>query len=287
MYTFRFNPIFEQWVLLGEPIPGSLTIQPNQVEKQGGLFVAVDHPRTPFVLDAAGARDTEHLVHPAQAPVGEYELMIYRGDTDFFAWSTEEWSEWLLLLNDRIRQFHHNPHLHFLSAHLSTRAIHTLGDNYQRVGDLIATSHPIAGTPPQPSAHLLEKLHAKEKIFQVYQDASGTLLAPSAPLHPKELWYLPKTARQGIDGLEKTERDHLAHTLSLTFAVLKEEFPALPFTMQIHTGMAGGGHSHQTWWIQIYEDVYGENSLPMQPYPERFVFMMRQLLAHLAAERHA
>src|SRR5690606_29626340 len=53
MYSFRFNPVFEQWVLLGGQFASSLAVSAAHkidVGRQGD-FAAVTYPRQPFLLD--------------------------------------------------------------------------------------------------------------------------------------------------------------------------------------------------------------------------------------------
>lgn len=293
MYTFRFNPVFKQWVLLGEVIPTNVAVLPvhglDKGKKIHPDFSAAHFPRSPFLLDPPKGhkKHEDDLLFAAEAPVGEYEVMIYNGEQDFYKWPTKTWEQWLLLLNERIRAMHHNPHLHFINLKLHTRSLHTTGELQQRVGDLIATSHPIAGMSTPLASELVHKLLDKEKLFAVYHDAAGTLYTPSAPLNDKELWYFPKEAGGSIEMLGAHERKNLAHSLSLAFAVLKEEFPTSNFLMTIHTAMAGAATDETTWWIQIHAEETGfNNPLSMRPLPERFTFLMKQLLAHHSSERH-
>lgn len=285
MYTFRFNPVFKQWVLLGEPIPHSLSlktahwIQPQVPDAPN--FQAATFPGQPFIIESAARRgsDNQELLYPEQEPVGEYELLVYRGDTAFFDWDAREWEQWHLLLSDRIRRLHLNPHLHFVTASLSTQALASIGA-HQRVGDLIAVSHPLAGLSTPIERDLLRKLLEHEKLFVLHQSAHGAIYVPTAPLHRHEVWYLPSPeGSRGVENLEPKARKELAESLSHIFAALHEEFPAKHWQLTVHTAMAGI-EAEDSWWIQIYEDVTGSQPLPLQPLPERLMITLRHVLAH-------
>jgi hypothetical protein len=287
MYTFRFNPVFKQWVLLGEQFPTQLVVSANQRLDHGKVlhpdFFAVSHPRSPFLLDPPlkHKRHDGDLLFAAEAPVGEYEILCYQGEQGFTQWTPATWEHWLSLFLERFKQLHANPHLHFLSLKLHTSALGTLGAELQRVGDLVATSHPVAGTPHHLTEELLHKLQKSERLFQVHAGEHGFLYVPSAPLNSREVWYLPATHATSIDQLSKVEREELAHTMSLLMGVLGEEFPSEKFVLTFHTGMAGSPSHYGCWWVQIHQDTAGSTAVAqVSALPERFVLLLRQLLSH-------
>jgi hypothetical protein len=286
MYTFRFNPVFEQWVLLGEPVPQTLLIQEAHkilpLFKEAPDFYAATYPGQPFILDhPATKKHVDDLLYAPQAPVGEYEVILYTGKTPFKNWTQKEWQQWLALGIERFRQLHLNPYLHFVTLKLFTRSLMSAGDEHQRVGDLIAASHPLSGMSAPVSAELIEKLLKKEQLFVVDHSTHGSLYIPTAPLHHHEIWYLPK-GEHHIDTLPAAERTALATTLAHTFSILQEEFPEEHWVMTVHTPMASTEEQGQ-WWIQIHQETAETSPLKILPLPERFTFLMRQLLSHRAA----
>jgi hypothetical protein len=149
------------------------------------------------------------------------------------------------------------------------------------VGDLVATSHPIAGTAQHLTEELLHKIQHSESLFQVHAGEHGFLYVPSAPLYSHEVWYLPATHATSIDQLRRAEREELAYTLSLLMGVLQGEFPQEKYVLTIHTGMAGGASHRGCWWVQVHRDTAGDTAVvPVRPLPEKFVLLLRQLLAH-------
>lgn len=284
MYTFRFNPVFKQWVALGEPLPKSVSIKeahwihpaPPAADFQAAVF-----PRQPFVLEPERVREGA-LLYPEHSPTGEYELLTYRGSVAFKDWDELQWRGWLLLLADRVRRLHMNPHLHFVTLKLATKAVGTIKD-VQRVGDLIAASHPLAGLSVPIERDLIVRLMEREKLFVLHRDKEGALYVPTAPLHRQELWYLPDSHAAGIEALSSAGRDHVAAMLTYVFGALHHEFPKADWLLTVHTAMAGSERD-DSWWIQIHQDISGENTpLPLTPLPERFALTMKHLLAH----RHA
>ncbi len=287
MYTFRFNPVFKQWVLLGEQLPSQLVVSAASRLDHGKVhhpdFFALPHPRSPFLLDPP-AKHKSHdgdLLYSAEAPVGEYELLCYQGEQGFAHWTPATWEHWLTLFHERFKQLHANPHLHFVTLKLHTSALGTLGAELQRVGDLVATSHPVAGTEHHLTEELLHKLQKGERLFQVHAGEHGFLYVPSAPLNPHEVWYLPVSHATSIDQLSRAEREELAYTMSLLMGVLSEEFPSEKFVITFHTGMAGAPSHHGCWWVQVHQDTAASTAAaPVKAFPERFVLLMRQLLTH-------
>jgi hypothetical protein len=284
MYTFRFNPIFQQWVILGEPIPQALIIQdahkivPNLASAPD--FQAATYPRQPFVIEPESTKKHEdELLFAPQSPVGEYELILYTGTVQFFEWSSKEWSQWLLLAAERFRAIHLNPHLHFAILKVLTKGLHSAGEEYMRVGDFIATSHPLAGMSLPVSHEIITKLIEKEKLFVVRHDEYGALYVPTAPLNVHEVWYLPRHT-ETFDAMTSAARTSLAKTLAAAFAALHEEFPEEHWCMTLHTPMAQGPHD-MSWWIQIHQDTSSQNTLlPIKGFPERFAFLMRHAVAN-------
>src|SRR4051812_27095540 len=120
MFAFRFNPVFDQCVMVGGVVLTPRAVQPAHLLDVGSRdgFVAATYPRQPFILEPAKARaphpQDAGMLYAEQAPVGEYELLLYNGPTDFFIWTSAEWDGWLKLVQQRIRQLHHNPYLHHL-----------------------------------------------------------------------------------------------------------------------------------------------------------------------------
>ena len=284
MYTFRFNPVFQQWVILGEPVPHTLILQDGHkivpTLQDAPDFFAATYPRQPFLLDPEHIKKHEDdLLYAPQSPVGEYELLMYSGSKSFFEFSGDEWGQWLLLLSERFRHIHMNPHLHFAMVRLLTRGLQSAGPELLRVGDLIAASHPLSGMSVTMPHDLIHKLIEKERLFVIHHSEHGALYIPTAPLHEHELWYLPKTTST-LDSMSASSRSELAEILSAVFAVLGQEFPGEFWSMTVHTPMAGVAND-SSWWIQFHQEVMQEASiLPLKPFPERFAFTMRHVLAH-------
>lgn len=276
------------WVLVGEPIAQSLQIRDGHfLTKSHELapsFRVAALPRQPFILEPGPKlKPEDDFLYSAQQPVGEYELMLYSGEIDFFHWHSHDWDQWLILLADRIQQLHLNPYLHFVTVNLSTKLLKTVGGDYQRVGDVIASSHPLAGMSVSLDKELAAKILATEELFVVRSDENGSFYVPTAPLHKHEIWYLPHARVSGVESIEIVQRKPLAKSLSELFSVLNEEFPSTHWQLTVHTAMAGSERD-DTWWIQIYED--GDQTPPglvVHDSPERFVFTLKHLLAHREA----
>lgn len=284
MHTFRFNPVFNQWVLLGAPVTVPLEIKESQlldIGKQAGLAAAT-YPRQPFLLEPNAKHQSpidKSLLYASQSPVGEYELLLFTEEAAPYDWTAKQWDSWLMLIQQRITQLHHNPYLHFVYFTFHTAALHST-NGYQRVGDLIAASHPVSGMSVHLDEETAEKLRKKEDLFVVTDTGEGDLYVPSAPLYAKEVWYLPKTYRSGIDQIEKKEREALAHILAKLMPALHAEFPEAQFCVTIHTSMAGMADD-TTWWLQLYQLEYGQlGPLPVHPLPEAFVQHLHFLLKH-------
>ena len=295
MYTFRFNASCNQWILLGEPLPSLLTIQKANLITQTAVghtseFVAATYPRQPFVLDAVskpGSKSHEDLVYAEQPPYGEYELLLHTGSESFFNWTGDTWEDWLSLLAERLRQIRHNHHVHYVSLVLHTAGLHTAGPQYQRVGDVIAASHPLTGMGDVLPSEVIEKIREKEQLFVVHSASAGDVYVPSAPRFSKELWLLPTAPDVSIGSLNNLQRKGVAKLLSTIFRVLHTEFPGQHFVMRVNTDFEREKHGH-SWWIQIHEQENASSgTLSVVQSPERFVLLMRQILAHDAVAKPA
>jgi hypothetical protein len=266
MHTFRYNLAAKTWVLVGGPL-ALPHITPAHLLESGRAtqFIAANYPKGPFVVEPSEASRPHSLLYPEQDAVGEYELLLYTGHKKLADWKVAEWVEWLELLQHRIRMLHHNPYLHHLQIFLHSHHITTTAP-YHRVGDLIATSQPLKERQ-EISAVQVEKLLAKESLFIVHADTYGFLQVASAPTHSKELWYIPRTPRPGIDSVHGTERENLAKILAYMAHSVYGESES--FGLEIHTAFAGKNQD-VTWWLQAYQ---GSNApvLEVQRPPESFV----------------
>lgn len=279
MYTFRFNPVFHQWVLLGGPVTMEERIEGAHFTDIGKSrdFGAIIHPRQPFLLEPPAAKpfhQEKGLAFASKPPVGEYEILLYKGYKEFFAWDETTWETWFKLVQIRIRQFQHNPHLHHVHLVLHTSALESV-EPYQRVGDLIATSHPVVGMMGELSVELAEKLHEKESVFHLLDDKYGRLYVPSAPLQEREIWYLPAQYQPGVDHVQETGRKHFARVMETLLKHLHAEYPYDHYVLVLHTALAGS-EKDTTWWLQMYRDEGGVPSpLPTHGLPELFMRELR------------
>jgi len=274
MHTFRFNPVFNQWVLLGTSQSSAPQITEANLLDVGRKkeFVAAHNPRQPFLLEPEPQSANAHAdeVYASQSPVGEYEFLLYRGDLDFFTWRAEEWRHWLELAHQRTLQTHHNPHLHFVHLSLNTASRHTI-DGYQRVGDLIAASHSLCEMSTLIPTELAEKMRNKEKIFQLHSDHWLRVFAPTAPLHDREVWIVPVDYRPSFVGMSSEERWALAEVLSNLFVHLKSTFSHDEYQLSLHTALVDNS-TDKTWWIQIHKaEGSVESPIPVRPLPELFM----------------
>lgn len=280
MHTFRYNPVFEQWVVLGSPII-SHPINLKQFIDVGETkhFVAANYPRHPFLLDPNDVEKTkQELVYSSRPAVGEYELLLYKGDEDLTQWSVSLWEEWLGLLQTRLMQAHHNPHLSAAKFVLYTRSQTTVNDGMMRVGDLVITSHPIAGSTPVLSEELAHKILKKERIFTLLEGEFGSIQIPSAPLYEKELWLIPKHFKSGVERIDKKEKQDLAEVLMQTFKLLSLEFEESYFVLQIHTSFTEPDEP-STWWLQIYQEPSDmQSALTTRAFPENLVAKLKKVL---------
>lgn len=279
MYAFRFNPVFKQWVLVGGSNLTPHRIDPAHlldVGRQPALMAAT-HPRQPFIIDPPSRKSgTEHTALQDEPPVGEYELFLYNGEVDFFAWTARQWDAWFQLLQHRIVQTHHNPYIHYLHCTLHTVALSSI-EEYQRVGDLIATSHPLLGFLPLLTTEQITKIRQKESISLLVSDEKGALYVPLAPLHTNECWYFPAQAKAGIEQMSKEERFAVAERMAALVGGLHEAFPHQSFVINISTSIQGMAQD-VSWWIQVYSDIPESTPLPIRPLPEGLIQRLRLLL---------
>jgi len=283
MHTFRFNPVFKQWVLLGTSYAATPTITKNNLLDVGrnGKFVAANHPRQPFLLEPSNQKDHSDLVYAGESPVGEYELMLYEGKDPLFVWGAKEWEGWLNLVQRRLLQLQHNPHLHYVHLTVDTGMLKAVDGDFQRVGDLIAASHPLCGMSTLLDREMADKIRHKEQIFTVQEDGYGTLIVPSAPTRQHEVWYLPMVSRSSLARLDPAERKALARTLSVLVGELKAAYPHEEFNLSFHTDLLGN-QPEQLWWLQVHQTEPGvESPLPVRALPELFVRKL-QTMFHAA-----
>jgi len=281
MHTFRFNPVFQQWVLLGTSYAATPVIEKGNLLDvgRGKKFAAASHPRQPFILEPDGkSKDHEDLLYAGKPPVGEYELLLYAGKDPLYTWDHKEWDGWLQLTQQRISQARRNPHLHYVSLSINTGGLKKVEGDWQRVGDLIATSHPVCGMTTLIDHEIAEKILAKEGIFAVKQDAHGALLVPSAPTHQHEVWYLPAAAGASLADIDGKGRASLAKVLAPLMVELKAAYPHEEFLLTFHTALLASS-SHHMWWLQVHQAGNEDSPLPLRPLPELFVRKLREILA--------
>lgn len=280
MHTYRFNPVFRQWALLGTPVSHELTLEPAHLLHSGsrGDFLAAVNPKQPFVMDPPSQHGTAHALYHEHPPVGEYELLLYGGRKTLADWGQEEWEQWLELLQKRTLHLHHNPHLHHVEFAFHTAWQATVGTEYQRVGDLVATSHAVAGSAPHLEHELVAKVRHAERGYILHDGDDGMIYAPSAPLHEKEVWYIPAHQESAFDRVDTVTRAHAAQALALLFKALLSEWPQNQFVLELHTSFADR-RDDATWWIHIYQEVrQTPATLNVLPLPEKFVRDLAYLL---------
>ena len=279
MHTFRYNPVAKQWVLLGDALPHELRVsEAHRLDAhQPGPFFAASYPESPFQLEPGEAlgRPAGSLLYAERPPVGEYELLLYGGAEPIALWRAQEWEGWLRLVQQRLSQLYHNPHLHYATVSLRTGLQHT-AQPYLRAGDLVASSHPVSGQTAELSAELAGRLAEREQAFILHADRFGTLLAASAPTLADELWYLPATAHPGFETQSKEARHALAETLASLMSRLRTS--ERHYAIRLHTSLQAS--SDLTWWLQIYHDMpmHAAEALPLQRLPELLVRELREEL---------
>jgi hypothetical protein len=281
MYAFRYNPLVKRWVLLGGPIQQHIEL--SSAHFLGGAthkeFVAATYPKQPFLVEPPETfGEAPGLAYKEEPPVGEYELLLYSGDKNLADWGVDEWDAWLQLAQHRLLQLHHNPYLHHVQLTLRTAAEHSIA-KFHWVGDLIATSHPIAGNPIELTAELAQKICQREAVFTLHKDEYGSLQVPSAPTFHDEVWYLPTEIRAGIEGVHGKERQAVAQLLAWVIGRLRTVHPHFHYALTIHTVLAGD-HDDACWWFQLHREVPNAefSALPIQPLPELVLQQLRYVL---------
>ena len=219
----------------------------------------------------------EGRLHVDNPPVGEYELLLANESQSLFKWKQKQWEEWLGLLQLRLLQLHHNPQLHHVLFALKTEALHSI-EGYQRVGDLIATSHPIAGENPVLTAELASKIAEKEWLYKAHVGKHGYVYMPSAPTGEREIWYVPTTEHAGIEQIGRSERDELAYCLEKLVGGLHDEYPKDNFSIQIFTQIAGIAGDH-VWWLRISHDAHHSGAVASHGYPEPLLRRLKLFFA--------
>ena len=177
------------------------------------------------------------------------------------------------MVQHRIVQIHANPHLHYVHLSFQTKALETI-EGYQRVGDLIATSHPLLGFLPALTEEQVEKIRHKETISMLSNDAEGSLYVPLAPMHTNECWYFPALAKPGIEQMNKAERLAVSEAMAALIGGIHEEFPHQQLHINVSTSIQGMAEG-TSWWIQIFADIPDDTPLPIRPLPEGFIQRLR------------
>lgn len=280
MYTFRYNPSVGRWVLLGGAVTQSLHLTSAHLihDERDAEFVAATYPRQPFIVEPPERfGHPDDLLYAEQPPVGEYELLLYRGPEPMAAWDAKLWERWIMLVQRRLIQLLHNPYLHHVRLTYRTAAEQGI-DGFHRVGDLMATSHPIAGEPAELTAEMAAKIREREPLFTVHADQFGSLQVPSAPLYYDEVWYLPHHARSSLEMVHGEEREGLARTLAMLMRKLRSVHRDRQYILELHTSLAPE-NEEITWWIQVYREMHHDSLLPVQPLPETVVQQLRYTLS--------
>jgi hypothetical protein len=235
-----------------------------------GDFIAAVNPSHPFVMDPPSQHGRAVSLVQEHAPVGEYELLLYKKDKPLVQWGKHEWAQWLGLLQTRLTHMHQNPHLHHVQVSMHTGWVGTVGDEYHRVGDVIATSHPIAGGVPLLEWEIINKLRKSERGYVIHDGEDGMMYAPSAPLFAKEVWYMP-AEHVRLEQLTTNGREHAAEALALLMGGLCREWSQDNFVLEVHT-VLGPQAADATWWIRIYqEERRATGAFTVLPLPEKFV----------------
>ncbi|HSI20144.1 MAG TPA: hypothetical protein VLA04_00315 [Verrucomicrobiae bacterium] len=280
MHTYRFNPVFRQWVLLGSSVAHALQVTEGNLLHSGkrGDFLAANHPRPPFLMDPPPRHGTSSTLYSEQPPVGEYELLLYRGKKHLKSWKAKEWHAWLQLLQQRLLHIHHNPHLHHAQVMMHTGWLHTVNDEYQRVGEIIATSHPVAGDVPLIDHELITKLRRAERGYLLHDATDGTIYAPSAPLFNKEVWYIPPSQGSSVEKASAVACLHTSEALALLMSALLNEWGKENFVVELHTALTDKKED-ATWWVRIYqEERKMAATLDVVALPEKFIRDLSYLL---------
>lgn len=280
MHTYRFNPVFRHWVLLGTPVSHELKIGAAHLLHSGSKsdFLAAVNPEQPFVMDPPSAHGTATALHSEQAPVGEYEILLYGGSHALKSWGSKEWAAWLELLQKRVLHLHNNVHVAHCQFAFHSGWLDSVGDEYRRVGDLVATSHPIAGSAPLLEHELVTKLRQAERGYILHDGPDGVIYAPSAPLFEKEVWYIPADQDGAFERAEAQTRLHTAEALALVMKGMLKEWPHEHFVVELNTALVNKS-ADATWWIRIYQEAKRiPATLTVLPLPEKFVRDLSYLL---------
>jgi hypothetical protein len=280
MHTFRFNPVFEHWVVLGSSIPREVSIRPGDLLHNGGKarFEVANFPGNQFLLDAPSRRSEAPTLHREQPALGEYELVLQRDTNPVGLWSAEDWTAWITLVRARLANGHHNPKLHHAVVEFRSRFLNTIADaTYQRVGDIIMTSHAVAGATPRLSTDLVDKLREHESGYVLHDGPDGMMYAPSAPLHAHEVWYVPQDQGDALSDASSKVCKHTGEALALVVRALCSEWPKQELAVVVHTAVVQGSTQH-SWWIQIFADAGQQASVQAVPLPEPFLRTLSYLL---------
>ncbi len=281
MHAFRYNPVFHQWVLVGpQPIPTAITLNTSALldgGKSSAPFVAAHLPHQPLVFDPLEVTMgvEEGQVYASEPPVGEYELLLYRGPEDVFTWTAAQWTGWLELVQQRVRQLHTNEHLQHVHVQFNT-GLRKQVEGYHRVGDLVAATQELVGMSTLITDEIATKLHERERFFELHHDTLVHLILPAAPLHENEMWFLPHRHHPSVESVGADERAGMGQLLALLMAHLHHEFPQAEWMVRVHSGMATHA-PHLCWWLQVYQAVGTEKpALAVHTLPEYFLKKLRQ-----------
>lgn len=284
MPTLRYNPVTMQWSLLGGHTEHTVHITHAHIQEQARHpeLLAACYPNSPFALEGEDAPipTNDHLLYAEEPAVGEYELMLYRGDQDVFTWDSSLWQAWVELLQSRLLAFHRNPYLHSVRVAMHTGLQQSAAPAYRRVGDLIATSRPLSGHLALLSPELIKLLLERESAFTVFHNPYGSLQAPSAPTHADELWYLPNGHVPRLEAIRGAELAGLAKTLEVSCAALRKSHLNHDYVFTFHTTM-GVPDAIGSWWLQMHRHVPHGTVLPVQTPQEQLVQRLRYAVGSL------
>lgn len=284
MNSYRYNPVYKKWYLIGAPI-----IEPEKISKgmildpsNRGDFLAASYPRELFVLDAPSKKDFQlqhtDVLHLSNPPLGEYDLLLYKGGADFWNFTSGQWEKLLEQLQLRILAVHKNLAVQYLDFTLSTKLLYSF-QGYLRVGDLVGASHQIFEDYADISFELAEKLKA-ETLFEISQGKHGRLYAPCAPKYNKEVWYISNKIG-GFESASTGEVVEVASYLAKLISFLRQEWIEENWTIKLHTSI-NASREEMVWWFQIYQDNSNQSSLihgilPQRLNPEGYVHLLKKL----------
>lgn len=267
-YTYRYNPIEARWVMVGPPIPPPERLEAKPPKDRKQLFSWMAYPRDLFVVEPVHTRKQppKDTVYLEQQPVGEYEVLLYHGDTDTYQWTAKEWKGWLELVQSRLVGLYQNPYVHIVRCSVPLSQRHTAEPAY-RVGELIATSHPVIPEVPSLADELVHKIHRLEKGYVVHDVTEAFVYVASAPTYPDETWIVPRTARGGFIQAEAKALREAAELLEWLFVRLRDEFPKNEYVLELHVNFEQDDEA--AWWIRVYKQPgTTEAGLTAQMYPE-------------------